>query len=180
MVNAFAPYKRVDVAVEAFNRLGRELRIVGNGQDEARLRALAGPNVRFLGWIGPEALRAAYAGCRAFVFTAEEDFGITPVEAQACGRPVIALGRGGALETVVPHPGFPSPGAWPAAGGEPTGVLFPEQTADSLIAAVRFFEAHERDFDPAATRASVERFDRPRYLAELRDWVERNRDAGRR
>ena len=181
MVNAFAPYKRVDIAVEAFNRLGRELRIVGSGQDEARLRALAGPNVKFLGWIGQEALREAYAGCRAFVFTAEEDFGITPVEAQASGRPVIALGRGGALETVVPHPGFPGAGdtAPPAPVGAPTGVLFPEQSPDALIEAVRFFEGHERDFDPAAARASVERFDRPRYLAEFKAWVERNRGAGR-
>ncbi len=179
MVNAFAPYKRVDLAVEAFNRLGRELRIVGNGQDEARLRALARPNVRFLGWIGPDELRAAYAGCRALVFTAEEDFGITPVEAQACGRPVIALGRGGALETVVPHPGFAGAAAAPGSGA-PTGVLFPEQRVESLLEAVRFFEAHERDFDPAAVRAAVERFDRPRYLAQFRDWVERNADAGRR
>jgi glycosyltransferase involved in cell wall biosynthesis len=179
MVNAFAPYKRVDIAVEAFNRLGRELRIVGNCQDEARLRALARPNVRFLGWIGHEALREAYAGCRAFVFTAEEDFGITPVEAQASGRPVIALGKGGALETVVPHPGHPVRGARPDTGGAPTGVLFPEQGVEALIDAVRFFEANERDFAPAAIRDSVERFDRPRYLAELRDWVERNRDAGR-
>jgi glycosyltransferase involved in cell wall biosynthesis len=179
MVNAFAPYKRVDIAVEAFNRLGRELRIVGNGQEEARLRALARPNVRFLGWIGPDALRAAYAGCRAFVFTAEEDFGITPVEAQASGRPVIALGRGGALETVVPHPGYPGGRtSAAAAGGPPTGVLFPEQSVESLMDAVRFFEAHEHDFDPAATRAAVERFDRPRYLAEFREWVERHRHAG--
>jgi glycosyltransferase involved in cell wall biosynthesis len=174
MVNAFAPYKRVDVAVEAFNRLGRELRIVGSGQDEARLRAMAGPNVKFLGWIGPGALREAYAGCRAFVFTAEEDFGITPVEAQAAWRPVIALGRGGALETVVPHFDFPAPGAWPAGAGPPTGVLFPEQTVESLVEAVRFFEAREADFDPAAIRASVQRFDRPRFLAEFGAWVERN------
>jgi glycosyltransferase involved in cell wall biosynthesis len=173
MVNAFAPYKRVDIAIEAFNRLGRELRIIGNGQDEARLRALAKPNVSFLGWVGPEALRAAYGGCRAFVFTAEEDFGITPVEAQACGRPVIALGRGGALETVVPHPGFPCAGA-PSAGGAPTGVLYPAQSAEALVEAVRFFEEHERDFDPAATRASVARFDRPRYLAEFKEWIERH------
>jgi glycosyltransferase involved in cell wall biosynthesis len=179
MVNAFAPYKRVDIAIEAFNRLGGELRIVGNGQDEARLRAMAKPNISFLGWIGPEALRAAYAGCRAFVFTAEEDFGITPVEAQGCGRPVIALGKGGALETVVPHPGFPSPVAWPAAGAAPTGVLYPTQSAEALLEAVRFFEAHERDFDPAAIRASVARFDRPRYLAEFKAFVERNLRAGR-
>jgi glycosyltransferase involved in cell wall biosynthesis len=178
MVNAFAPYKRVDLAVEAFNRLGRELRIVGTGQDDARLRRLAGPNVRFLGWTSPEQLREAYAGCRAFVFTAEEDFGITPVEAQACGRPVIALGKGGACETVVPHPGFPSPAAWPAAAAAPTGVLYPEQTAAALVEAVRFFEAHERDFDPAATRASVQRFDRPRYLAEFKAFVARNLEAG--
>ena len=178
MVNAFAPYKRVDLAVEAFNRLGRELRIIGTGQDEARLRRLAGPNVRFLGWTSPEELREAYAGCRAFVFAAEEDFGITPVEAQGCGRPVIALGKGGALETVVPHPGFPAPGAWPAAAAAPTGVLYPEQTAEALVEAVRFFEAHERDFDPAAIRASVQRFDRPRYLAEFKAFVERNLQAG--
>jgi glycosyltransferase involved in cell wall biosynthesis len=179
MVNAFAPYKRVDLAVEAFNGLGAELRIVGNGQEEARLRALAKPNVTFLGWVGPERLREAYAGCRAFVFAAEEDFGITPVEAQACGRPVIALGRGGALETVVPHPGYPAPGAWPAGAGAPTGVLYPEQTAESLADAVRFFEAHERDFDPRAIRASVQRFDRPRYLAEFKDWVERHARGAR-
>jgi len=182
MVNAFAPYKRVDLAVEAFNRLGRELRIIGTGQDEARLRRLAEPNVRFLGWTSPEELHEAYAGCRAFVFAAEEDFGITPVEAQGCGRPVIALGKGGARETVVPHPGFPAPGAWPAttniASAMPTGVLYPEQTTESLVEAVRFFEAHERDFDPAAIRAAVQRFDRPRYLAEFKAFVERNLKAG--
>jgi len=136
--------------------------------------------LRFLGWISPEQLREAYAGCRALVFAAEEDFGITPVEAQGCGRPVIALGKGGALETVVPHPGFPARGGtWPAAAGAPTGVLYPEQTTEALIEAVRFFEAHEPDFDPAAIRASVQRFDRPRYLRELKAWVERNREAGR-
>ncbi len=180
MVNAFAPYKRVDLAVAAFNRLGSELRIVGTGQDEARLRRLAGPNVRFLGWISPEALREAYADCRALVFVAEEDFGITPVEAQGCGRPVIALGKGGTLETVIPHPDFPLPGAWPAAGASPTGVLYPEQTSDALVEAVRFCEAHERDFNPAAIRASVRRFGRPRYLAEFKSFVERNLPAGRR
>ena len=180
MVNAFAPYKRVDLVVEAFNRLGRELRIIGTGQDEARLRSLAGPNVRFLGWTSPEALREAYAGCRAFVFAAEEDFGITPVEAQGCGRPVIALGKGGVLETVVPHPGFPASAGWPASSAAPTGVLYPEQTAEALVEAVRFFEAHERDFDPAATRAAVQRFDRPRYLTEFKAFVERASQAGHR
>lgn len=179
MVNAFAPYKRVDLAVAAFNRLGRELRIIGTGQEDARLRRLAGPNVRFLGWTSPEDLRQAYAGCRAFVFTAEEDFGITPVEALACGRPVIALGRGGVCETVRPHPEFPAPGAWPGPAAAPTGVLYPDQSAEALVEAVRFFEAHERDFDPSSTRASVQRFDRPRYLQEFKAFVERNLPAGR-
>jgi hypothetical protein len=92
---------------------------------------------------------------------------------------VIALGKGGVLETVQPHPGFPAPGAWPASTAAPTGVLYPEQTAEALVEAVRFFEAHERDFDPPAIRASVQRFDKPRYLAELHAFVERNLGAGR-
>ena len=137
--------------------------------------------MRFLGWISPEALREAYAGCRAFVFAAEEDFGITPVEAQACGRPVIALGRGGALETVVPHPGFPSAGRVARRRRRPDRRALPgaERRVRSS-AAVRFFEAHERDFDPAAIRASVQRFDRPRYLAEFKAFVDRNLRAGQR
>jgi glycosyltransferase involved in cell wall biosynthesis len=167
----------VDIAVEAFNRLGLELRIVGNGQDEQLLRRMARPNVRFLGWIGEAALREAYAGCRAFVFAGEEDFGITPVEAQACGRPVIALGRGGVLETVRPHPAFPAEGTWPPPEGPPTGVLFREQCVESLVEAVRFFERHAADFDPAAIRESVRRFDRPRYLEELAKYVEREMAA---
>jgi len=166
MVNALAPYKRVDLAIEAFNGLGRELRIVGTGQDMERLRQLAGRNVRFLGWVSREELARQYAGCRAFIFPGEEDFGITPLEAQASGRPVIAYGRGGVLETVRPHGGT----------DEPTGVFFHEQTALSLAEAVRSFEEREGDFSPDAIRTSVLSFDRPRFASEFGAFVEGERE----
>ena len=101
IVSALTPYKRIDLAVNAFNELGWPLKIVGIGEDAGKLAALAGPNVELLGWQENERIRELYAGCRAFVFPGEEDFGITPLEAQAAGRPVIAYGRGGALETIV-------------------------------------------------------------------------------
>src|SRR5262249_2264261 len=128
-LSAFAPYKRLDLAIAACNRLRRPLRIIGTGQDEARLRALAGPTGQFLGWQPNEVVRDQLRRCRALVFPGEEDFGIVPVEAQACGTPVIAFGRGGVTETVVPLGGR----------REPTGVLFEEQTADCLIAALEVF-----------------------------------------
>ncbi len=173
MVNALAPYKRVDIAVEAFNRLGRELRIVGTGQDRSRLEQLAGKNIRFLGWLSPDHLAREYASCRALIFPAEEDFGITPLEAQASGRPVIAFGRGGATETVRPHPGFPAAGTWPVREGAPSGVLFPHQSADSLTGAVRFFEEHADDFSPERIRASVLPFDRAVFRSRITRYVER-------
>src|SRR5262245_39977326 len=100
VVSALAPYKRVDLAVEAASRLGRRLVVVGTGPEERRLRPLAGPHVEFLGWRDDADVADLYARCRALIFPAIEDFGITPLEAMASGRPVIALGRGGALETV--------------------------------------------------------------------------------
>jgi len=166
MVNALAPYKRVDLAIEAFNGLGRELRIIGSGQDKQRLERLAGRNVRFLGWVSREELAEQYAGCRAFIFPGEEDFGITPLEAQASGRPVIAFGRGGVLETVRPHGGT----------DEPTGIFFQEQNASSLAEAVRAFEEREGDFFPDAIRASVLPFDRPRFAREFAAFVESERE----
>src|SRR5207249_9289317 len=102
VVSAFAPYKRLDLAIEACNRLKRKLVIIGTGQAEARLRALAGPTVHFLGWQPNEIVRDHLRRCRALLFPGEEDFGIVPVEAQACGTPVIAYGKGGATETIVP------------------------------------------------------------------------------
>jgi glycosyltransferase involved in cell wall biosynthesis len=102
VVSALVPYKRIDVAIRAALRLGVRLKIVGTGPDLARLRHIADPSIEFLGSLDPAALREAYRGAQALVLPAEEDFGIAPVEAMACGRPVVALGRGGAVETVVP------------------------------------------------------------------------------
>lgn len=162
MLGAFAPYKRVDLAIEAFTRLGKRLLIAGAGQDAERLRARLGPGgpVELLGEVPSEQVPGLLAGARAFVFPGEEDFGIAPVEAQACGTPVIAFGRGGALETVV--------GIDDAQGRAPTGVFFEEQTVDALADAVERFERVQDSFDPDAIRRHAQRFDRPRFLDEMR------------
>jgi glycosyltransferase involved in cell wall biosynthesis len=157
VVSAFAPYKRLDLAIEACTRLGRRLIVIGDGQDAARLRALAGPTVAFLGWQSDAIIRDHLRRCRALLFPGEEDFGIVPVEANACGTPVIAYGRGGATETIV------NLGA-PAA---PTGVWFEEQNTPSLAAAIERFEKDEGRFDPAALRRQALRFHRARFAAEL-------------
>ncbi|MBI3291237.1 MAG: glycosyltransferase [Elusimicrobia bacterium] len=165
MVTALAPYKRVDVAIEAFNRLRDPLLIIGTGQEERRLRRLAGPTVKFLGWLGDESLRWYYQRCRALIFPGEEDFGIAPLEAQAAGRPVIAYARGGALETVIE--------------GE-TGTFFHQQMADHLVDAVQRFE--RMTFDPVRVRQHALRFDRAVFKQKigsvLQDFHERERRSG--
>jgi glycosyltransferase involved in cell wall biosynthesis len=153
VVSAFAPYKRLDLALEACRRLGRPLVVVGTGQDDKRLRRLAGPDVHFLGWQPDAVIRDHLRRCRALLFPGEEDFGIVPVEALACGCPVIALGRGGAAETVTP----------PGIGRDPTGLWFEEQTVDSLADAVDRFERAAQSFDPAALRRAALRFSTHRY-----------------
>lgn len=163
-VGAMAPYKRMDVALEAFRRMPeRRLVVIGEGQESARARRHAPANVTFLGRQPDEAVREHYATCRALVFPGVEDFGIVPLEAQACGRPVIALGRGGALETVMDA----------SSGGEPTGVLFGEPTPEALAAAVDRFERTEKAFDPAALRLNAERFSRRRCRDALADVLSR-------
>lgn len=162
VVSALAPYKRFDLAVEACNRLGRKLVVVGKGQEEAKLKALAGPTVSLLGWQPDEVIRDHYRRCKAVLFPAEEDFGIVPVEAQACGAPVIALGRGGAAETVRPLGTTPEPG----------GVFFTEQTADAVTDAIGRFEREIGAFDPRAARRNALPFRRERYEAELFGYVE--------
>jgi len=161
VVGALVPYKRIDLAVAAATRLGRRLLVVGTGPEDARLRALAGPTVRFLGWRSDAEIAQLYARCRALVFPAVEDFGITPLEAAAAGRPTIALGRGGALETMV---GLDVTEA-------PTAVFFEEQSVDALVEAMRRFEAAADRFDAKALRARAEAFDRPVFKQRLGDYI---------
>lgn len=165
MLGAFAPYKRVDLAIEAFTRMGRRLLIGGGGQEGERIRRLVKPGgpVELVGEVPADKLVDFLGQARAFVFPGEEDFGIAPVEAQACGVPVIAYGRGGALETVV--------GAHD--GGEPTGLFFEEQTVEGLMDAVLRFEQEERRFDHAAIRRNALRFDRPGFKESMRAIVAR-------
>ncbi len=162
MVTALAPYKRVDLAVEAFNRSGKPLRIVGGGPGLRHLRRKAGRNIEFLGWRSDEEVRSHYRGCRAFVFPGEEDFGIASLEAQAAGRPVIAYGRGGALETIVPFP-----------REHPTGVLFDEPTAGSLLQAVETLEKNAGRFDPREIRENALGFDRAIFKERLGEFIRR-------
>jgi glycosyltransferase involved in cell wall biosynthesis len=161
VVGALVPYKRIDLAIAAANRLGRRLLVVGTGPEAARLRALAGPTVRFLGWRSDADIARLYARCRALVFPAVEDFGITPLEAAAAGRPTIALGRGGALETMV---GLDATEA-------PTAVFLEEQSVDSLVEAMTRFEAAADRFDAKALRARAEMFDRPVFKQKLGDYI---------
>jgi glycosyltransferase involved in cell wall biosynthesis len=167
VLSALVPYKRLDLAVSACNRLGRRLLVVGSGPESARLRSLAGPSVHFLGWQSASAVRDHLRRCRALLFPGEEDFGIVPVEAQACGTPVIAYGKGGATETVIPLNGAELFAGFGHAATEPTGVWFAEQSAACLAEAIAEFERHQRDFDPAATRRQSLRFDLARFAQEI-------------
>ena len=149
IAGALVPYKRVALAVAACRKLGVPLKIVGVGTEEKRLRKLAeGAPVEFLGWQSDEALRELYRNCEAFLFPADEDFGISPVEAMACGRPVIAYRKGGALETV--REGV-------------TGVFFDTQTPKALADAM--LRAKAMSFDPAAIRAHALKFDDKHFKA---------------
>ena len=154
VVARLMPYKRIDLAVDAFSRLGIPLKIVGKGRDESQLRARAGRNVEFVGNVSDAELKQLYARCRGFVFPGEEDFGIAPLEANASGRPVVAYAGGGALDTV--------------ADGQ-TGVLFERQDVDSLIGAVRRAEAI--DWDSDELRQHARKFDRQVFRDQLLAFV---------
>ena len=162
VVSALTPYKRVDLAVAAANRLGRRLVVVGSGPELTALRAQAGPTVELLGWRDDAEVAELYARCRALLFPPLEDFGIVPLEAMASGRPVIAYGQGGARETVVP------PGEMAA----PTGVLFARQTVDDVADAIARYEAIEDQFDPKALRRHAEAFDRPVFKERVQRYLE--------
>lgn len=156
------PYKRIDLVVQAFAGLpDRSLVVIGDGPEAHKLQSLKLPNVKWLGFQPNDVLRDTMQRARAFIFAAKEDFGIIPLEAQACGTPVIAFGQGGVCETV--------------AGLEretPTGVFFHEQTVDSLRAAVLEFERNLHRFSPSACRANAERFSNQRFRREIRQIVE--------
>ena len=163
------PYKMVDLIVEAFSAMpDKRLVVIGDGPDFAKVRAKAGPNVQLLGFAGAEVLRDHLQRARAFVFAAEEDFGIAPLEAQACGTPVIAFGKGGALETIVPLPEAERAGS----STVPTGVFFYEQSVAAIIAAVERFEAAGAAITPEACRENALRFAPERFRAEFTAFVE--------
>lgn len=159
-VSRFVPYKRMDLIVEAFSAMGKPLVVIGDGPEFEKVRRTAGPSVKMMGRQPNEVVADHLQRARAFVFAAEEDFGIVPVEAQAAGCPVIAFGKGGALETVV---GLPESDA--------TGVFFEEQTPESLKDAVDLFEGHENGLSPGACRRNAERFGAERFRRELRSTV---------
>ncbi len=158
VVGALVPYKKVDHAVEACKRLGRPLVVIGAGPERDRLEALAGPRARFLGWQPDEVIRDHYRTCRALLFPGEEDFGIVPIEALACGAPVIALGRGGVAETV----------------DDQVGRLYSEARSEGLARALEGWERDGRPHDPGLARRRAEALSRSvfrerllAYLAEV-------------
>lgn len=141
IASALVPYKKIDLAIEAYARNGRKLKIVGTGTEYPALQAKATNNIEFLGWQSDTALLELYRRCRLLIFPGEEDFGIVPLEAQACGRPVVAYGKGGALETVK---------------SGVSGLFFNEQTPGALTAAIETCAAHS--WNPAAIRTHAEAF----------------------
>jgi glycosyltransferase involved in cell wall biosynthesis len=155
-MSRLVPYKRIDLIVEAFSKMpSKRLVVIGDGPEMERIKKLAGKNVELLGFQPDDVLRQYLSRARGFIFAAEEDFGIAPVEAQAAGTPVIAYGKGGVLETVIENQ---------------TGIFFKEQTVSSLIEAVDQFE--KMKFDPQRIRLNAERFNETRFKKEFKQFVE--------
>lgn len=156
------PYKKIPLIVEAFAAMpDKRLVVIGTGPEMERVRQVASANVTLMGYQSDEVLRQYMQRARAFVFAAEEDFGIAPIEAQACGTPVIAFARGGVLETIrgLEHE-------------KPTGVFYPEQSVDSIVAAVRTFETHRQRISASNCRSNAERFGGERFKQEIKAFVE--------
>jgi glycosyltransferase involved in cell wall biosynthesis len=162
IVSRLIPYKRIDLAVQAATRLNLPLKIGGKGRDLDRLREMAGPTVEFIGYVPDDDLPDLMARCKAFLFPGLEDFGITPVQAQAAGRPVIAYGGGGSLDTVIPGK---------------TGEHFHDMTVESLMAVMQDFDAFA--YDSAVIRAHAERFDTQVFNRQITGFVEQAWDAFR-
>ena len=157
VVSRLVKYKKVDLVVEAFNQLGWNLKIVGVGREMKALREKGKNNIEFLGQLTDEELIGYYQNCQAVIYPQEEDFGLVPLEAQACGKPVIAFSQGGALETVVKGK---------------TGIFFDEQTAESLVRAVRDFGDVGLKINPKNCRKQAEKFSKERFKKEFKDLVE--------
>ncbi len=154
LISRLRPYKRVDLAVQAFNQLNMPLKIVGTGEEEERLREMAKSNITFLGHVSDAEKKKLLAGAKALLHPQEEDFGITPLEAMASGKPVIAYGSGGAVESVIPGK---------------TGVLFDEQSWEALADAVIRFKPHQ--FDPSVLRQHAETFDEASFRQRISDFI---------
>ena len=155
IISALVPYKRVDLAVEVFNANGKQLVIAGTGPESEKLQSMAKPNIKFLGWRSDEELVQLYSKCTALIFPGEEDFGIVPLEATASGKPVVAYGKGGALETIV--------------DGK-TGVFFSEQTVSSLNAAIELVQTI--DFNPEEVRNYSMQFSRLVFKQKMQKFIE--------
>ena len=160
IVSALVPYKRIDVAIEACRRVGARLRIAGDGPDRDRLEHLANGHVEFVGHLSDDQIRDEYRRALAVLLPGEEDFGIVPVEAQACGRPVVALARGGALETITDRE---------------TGIFFDDLTPASMAAALEGVAAAQ--FDPERLRANAQRFSRERHVEQMHAVIEETLNA---
>ncbi|WP_242848815.1 glycosyltransferase [Syntrophomonas palmitatica] len=151
-------YKRVDLVVKVCSRKGLKLMVAGDGEEYKRLKSIAGPTVEFLGRVSDDELLKLYQNCRAFIFPGEEDFGIMPLEAQACGKPVIAYGRGGALETVLQGR---------------SGLFFYRQDEESLAQAIDCFIKNENGFDSGIIRKHAEGFGVDRFINEFTNMIDK-------
>jgi glycosyltransferase involved in cell wall biosynthesis len=164
VVSALVPYKRIDLAILAFNELKLPLVVIGEGSEKKKLMKIARGNVKFVDWQTHSDLKRFYAGCKALIFPGEEDFGIVPVEAQACGKPVIAFGKGGATESIN--------GAYPdqKITSSHSGIFFYPQTKETLIQAVRHFDS--TIFNPEVIRENALRFDRGVFKQKIKEFIE--------
>ncbi|MFD1161311.1 MULTISPECIES: glycosyltransferase [Hwangdonia] len=162
------PYKKIDLIVEAFSKTDKKLIVVGDGPDYKKIKKLVSPNINLKGYVEKEEMQELIKRARAFIFAAEEDFGIAPIEAQACGVPVIAFGKGGALETIKGV--FPSESM---ISETETGVFFDNQKVNSLLEALNYFEKNESLFNKEVIRKNAERFSIKRFENEFKETVER-------
>ncbi len=173
MVSPLAPNKRVDIAIKAFNKISLPLKIIGSGQEEKRLEKMAGKDITLMGWQRDEIVKEHYLNCKALIFPGVEDFGIVPLEAQACGKPVIAYGKGGALETIISLDRdklrIKSENGQ---SNNATGLFFYEQTPESLAHAVHHFEEVKDVFDKQQIRKNAESFDRVIFKDKIKNYVE--------